>query len=614
MTHFLQRSALILLGTTALAACTATGEQIRPTYPSRSSEAPAAPLAPVVAPPPPAAEATPAPQIQAPPAAVESQALPPLVTAPRVPEPAPAAPPQPPAPPVSLRPEQSPPLVFEIVTRKTVTGKVVTIPGRPVTYTVRKGDTLEKIAKKLDTSIEALRSDNKLKKKHLLQPGDTLKGPATDAKAYVVGAGDTFFSIGRRFGVSVDALREENDLSSRASIHSGQRLRLPGGYRDHGPVTLTERVATGGGATTAEPQADVTPPPPVRNSRGSRTPPPPVETQLQTVTRRTVTGRVVEIEGRAAVYKVRKGDNLSKVARKLDTSVDDLRTDNHLKSSDIHPGQTLKGPRSTAKAYVAGAGDTLADIARRFGVRPEALRAENGLSRRASIRPGQKVRLPDGYRDRGPLVTRVSEPAYEAPAPVRDEERPTLTPRPPLPSATLPSAPQPYTPPPGGTRPYVPAPPSGGLPPQAPTQSAPLSDAQISQIGRGRFIWPLQGDVLSPFGPKAGGQKNDGINIQATSGDSVRAAASGSVVYAGDQVPGFGNLVLLQHPDGWVTAYGHLSHIDVKNRQQIAQGQQIGLAGATGGVPEPQLHFEVRYAQSPKDRAQPIDPRLVLPR
>jgi murein DD-endopeptidase MepM/ murein hydrolase activator NlpD len=79
-------------------------------------------------------------------------------------------------------------------------------------------------------------------------------------------------------------------------------------------------------------------------------------------------------------------------------------------------------------------------------------------------------------------------------------------------------------------------------------------------------------------------------------------------------VPGFGNLVLIKHPDGWVTAYGHLSRVEVKMQQKVTQGQQIGQAGATGGAPEPQLHFEVRYAPSALERARPIDPKLVLPR
>jgi murein DD-endopeptidase MepM/ murein hydrolase activator NlpD len=146
-----------------------------------------------------------------------------------------------------------------------------------------------------------------------------------------------------------------------------------------------------------------------------------------------------------------------------------------------------------------------------------------------------------------------------------------------------------------------------------PTNPTP-ADQQISQLGRGLFIWPLRGDILSTFGPKGTGQRNDGINVRTTAGAVVRAAADGDVVYAGDQVPGFGNLVLIKHADGWVTAYGHLGRVDVKMQQKITQGQQIGQAGSTGGVPEPQLHFEVRYAPTPADRARPIDPLLVLPR
>jgi murein DD-endopeptidase MepM/ murein hydrolase activator NlpD len=97
-------------------------------------------------------------------------------------------------------------------------------------------------------------------------------------------------------------------------------------------------------------------------------------------------------------------------------------------------------------------------------------------------------------------------------------------------------------------------------------------------------------------------------------GDPVHAAANGDVVYAGDQVPGFGNLVLVKHADGWVTAYGHLSKVEVKMQQKVVQGQEIGQAGSTGGVGIPQVHFEVRYAPNPLDRARPIDPKLVLPK
>jgi murein DD-endopeptidase MepM/ murein hydrolase activator NlpD len=94
---------------------------------------------------------------------------------------------------------------------------------------------------------------------------------------------------------------------------------------------------------------------------------------------------------------------------------------------------------------------------------------------------------------------------------------------------------------------------------------------------------------------------------------TVRAAAAGEVVYAGDQVPQLGKLVLLKHADGWVTAYAHLSEIKVKMRDRIVQNGEIGLAGRTGAVSAPQVYFEVRRAPSPQDKARPVDPMPLLP-
>ncbi len=122
----------------------------------------------------------------------------------------------------------------------------------------------------------------------------------------------------------------------------------------------------------------------------------------------------------------------------------------------------------------------------------------------------------------------------------------------------------------------------------------------------------MRGEVLSGFGPKPGGQRNDGVDIAAPDRAPVHAAASGDVVYAGDQIPGFGNLVLIKHEGGWVTAYAHLAMSEVKIKQHVGQGEEIGQVGQTGGVDKPQLHFEIRYAPSSHDKARPIDPALVL--
>jgi murein DD-endopeptidase MepM/ murein hydrolase activator NlpD len=631
MTQFLQRTVLIALATTALTACSTTENQdsMRPSYPVRPPEAQAAP--PVTTAPTPAA---PVETLSPPPAAapVQSQTLAPL------PQARPAeqtlAPP-----PVVERPRPRPAPVaprFETVTKKTVNGRVVEVAGRASTYTIRKGDTLEKIAKTLDTTVEDLRRDNGLKKNARLQPGDELQGPTNAAKAYVTESGDTLYSIAKRFSVTPDSLLDENKLRSPSSLHAGQRLRLPDGYKDRGPLVTSSRVQVAGSPAAVEQDEAPAPAPARRSSRGRPMPEPAVAAEpetaaasFRTVTDRSATGRLVEVEGKASSYTVKKGDNLDKIADKLNTTVADLKDDNDLKRSTIHPGQVLQGPRTSAKAYVAVSGDTLADIGKRFGVSAEALRAENGLSRRESLKPGEKIRLPDGYRDHGPIVTKTRVPVptaqpapEEAPtaAPVRAAPAPapalTPTPRPyspPPSSSPLPSSPRPYTPS-SGSRTYTP-PSSAGATAGPGVSSAPtVSDAQVSELGRGRFLWPLQGQIVSDFGPKGQGQRNDGINIAATAGAPVRAAAAGDVVYAGDQVPGFGNLVLIKHADGWLSAYGHLSHVDVKMQQKVAQGQQVGQAGATGGVSEPQLHFEIRFAPSPLERARPIDPKLVLPK
>jgi murein DD-endopeptidase MepM/ murein hydrolase activator NlpD len=147
-----------------------------------------------------------------------------------------------------------------------------------------------------------------------------------------------------------------------------------------------------------------------------------------------------------------------------------------------------------------------------------------------------------------------------------------------------------------------------------PAPTGVLTDAQIAAAGQGKFLWPIRGEILSGFGPKGTGQRNDGVNIAAGEGTPVKAAAGGEVVYAGDQVPGFGNLVLVKHPDGFVTAYAHLARTAVRNKERISQGHIVGEAGATGGVSRPQLHFEVRYAPSTRDKPRPVNPELLLPR
>jgi murein DD-endopeptidase MepM/ murein hydrolase activator NlpD len=124
--------------------------------------------------------------------------------------------------------------------------------------------------------------------------------------------------------------------------------------------------------------------------------------------------------------------------------------------------------------------------------------------------------------------------------------------------------------------------------------------------GGSRFQWPVRGSILSDFGPKPGGLHNDGINISASRGASVVSADNGVVAYAGNELRGFGNLLLIRHADGWMTAYAHLDDMLVERGAKVTRGQKIGTVGSTGNVSSPQLHFEVRRG----NRA--IDPREHL--
>jgi murein DD-endopeptidase MepM/ murein hydrolase activator NlpD len=121
------------------------------------------------------------------------------------------------------------------------------------------------------------------------------------------------------------------------------------------------------------------------------------------------------------------------------------------------------------------------------------------------------------------------------------------------------------------------------------------------------FQWPLVGTIVSGFGSKDGGLHNDGLNIAAAAGSPVLAADDGVVAYAGNELRGYGNLVLVRHEDGWVTAYGHNDQMLVSRGDRVRAGQEIATVGATGAVASPQLHFEIRRG------AQAIDPLSQLP-
>jgi murein DD-endopeptidase MepM/ murein hydrolase activator NlpD len=232
------------------------------------------------------------------------------------------------------------------------------------------------------------------------------------------------------------------------------------------------------------------------------------------------------------------------------------------------------------RTVTASAGESLAAVARRARVDPDALAAENGLIRPYALKPGQVLRLP---APPSPVAAASSRPSAGDAAPART-----------APARDPPNAE------PRRTEPSRPAPPPetevAGLP-QAPAAVARPSDSPR----RGGFVWPLRGRLISGFGAKDHGMHNDGINIAAKRGQPVRAVGGGEVAYVGNELRGFGNLVLIKHDDGWVSLYAHNDTIDVARGDKVRRGQVIARAGNTGGVGEPQLHFELRRDKKPVD-------------
>lgn len=259
-------------------------------------------------------------------------------------------------------------------------------------------------------------------------------------------------------------------------------------------------------------------------------------------------------------------------------------------------------------------GETGIAIARAYGVSWSRIAAANKLDREATLLVGQMLLIPTQTAATPSAVA----PSGKRPAPARPAPRPA--PRQPQRELTLEERAAAFdididdliT----GSTPAEDAPARVATAPKpattAPSQAAAAPSAATATTATApvpRLSWPVDGRViLSRYGPKPGGRFNDGVNIKAIRGQTVRAAADGQVIYVGDAIAGFGLLILVRHPGGTVTAYGHLEAALVNRGDKVDRGQGIARAGSSGSVREPQLLFEVRQGR------KAIDPLLYLPR
>ncbi len=262
------------------------------------------------------------------------------------------------------------------------------------------------------------------------------------------------------------------------------------------------------------------------------------------------------------IVEVRANDTLYAVATRYQVTPQSVIEANGLQPPyNLRKGQALKlVPRRT---HIVRPGDSVYVISQRYAVSQYQLAQLNYLKPPFELKIGQKLQLPNSLDfsvlDVG-LPDGVSSTNIAQPTPTEN---------------SVPAAPR---------KRFV-------------------APSLASSSG---FTWPVQGEIITEFGPSQRGVHNDGVNIAASEGASVGAAAKGRVAFVGTNIKSFGKLVLVKHDGGIITAYAHLGDISVKEGDIVTAGQSIGTIGRSGRVDSPQLHFEIRKSR------QPVDPRSLI--
>lgn len=302
-----------------------------------------------------------------------------------------------------------------------------------------------------------------------------------------------------------------------------------------------------------------------------------------------------------------------------DGNPDDLLTGIELRPLPAN-GASASGPVAAnatnvaARSYVVQPGDTLRGIGNRTGAGSEAIAAANALPAPYTIRPGQRLSIPAGrYHEvlagqTGIAIARaygtswsaiVTENQLPEPGVLRVGQRLRL----PAGAIVAPPSQQTLEQRAAAFHLDIDDIVTGSSPAQSSSAPPPATVAR----GFTRFTWPVEGRLLQRFGPGPSGRRNEGIKIATPVGTPVQASAGGTVRYAGTEVPLLGGLVLVDHGNGWVSAYGHLDRVAVRTGQRVAAGAIIATSGESGQAREPQLHFELRQNR------RPVDPLRELP-
>jgi murein DD-endopeptidase MepM/ murein hydrolase activator NlpD len=272
----------------------------------------------------------------------------------------------------------------------------------------------------------------------------------------------------------------------------------------------------------------------------------------------------------------------------------------------VKPGQRLMMPRSqatgsvnaqrvasnapvagTSHVHVIGPGETLMKLSRHYNKPLSAIARANKLPTNAMVKVGDRIVIP-GVRPQRAAATPAATPASQVKPPAA---APATQPQKPAPVTKVAALPATNT-----ARTIT------------PVDEKPAPEKAKAEVASApTFRWPVRGRIIANFGPKTSGGQNDGINVAVPEGTPIKASEDGVVAYAGNELKTYGNLVLVRHSNGYVTAYAHASEILVKRDDPIKRGQVIAKSGQSGSVSAPQLHFEIRKGSSPIDPLPLLD-------
>ena len=396
---------------------------------------------------------------------------------------------------------------------------------------------------------------------------DEINVPARAAVGTViVHRGDTLYAIAREHNMTLEEIAKENNISAPYTIRTGQVLKIKSAapvkadVKEPVPeaakpvVKETPKPESKASAKVEEKKAEpkVTKQESKPETKPETKPVPKSESKPEPKVQKDIRVPVKDIQ-------VARGDTLYSISRQYSVPVNDLAVMNGMSAPfTLSVGQTLHVPDLPTRKVEpvkpatpsAKAGDKKAETKSASDKKPATTKTDNKTVQKEPVKKAEPKKIETKKSD----TKKPEQKKQETKQPTKKTETKT----------------------------------------EKPAQKSTPKNEKIAARSSSKFSWPVRGTILSHYGAKTGGLYNDGINISATLNTTVVAAENGVVAYAGNEVRGMGNLIIIQHADGWMTVYAHMNSMNVRRGARVTVGQKIGAVGKTGKVTTPQLHFEIR--------------------